>query len=274
MMEYQTLLDGMGLPENADLCANLFGLPREAIHDNVILSPGWEPSALAALGKAEPVSVAPLFGYKLWSIRNSDTKITWVRTGFGAPVVMDAALILGVSGCKRILFVSSVGMLQPGVQIGDLVLPEFSMNGDGASRYIASADLRRDILREKAYPDAVLLERLRESTRVVCTKRNVDWYMGWVFCTDTIFAQHPHLSAIQQMGCSALDMESAAAFRAAALTGIPTAALLSVSDNITDGKSLMFSGRGYSSTDAQYRRFVRSTVMPEIILRVFRSFQS
>ena len=273
MMEYRTLLDGMGLPENTDLCANLFGLPREAIHDNVILSPGWEPAALAALGKAEPVSVAPLFGYKLWSIRNGNTKITWIRTGFGAPVVMDAALILGASGCKRILFVSSVGMLQPGIPIGDLVLPEFAMNGDGAIRYIASADLHEDILREKAYPDAALLERLRESTRAVCAERNTGWHMGKVFYTDTIFAQSPHLPAIQQMGCSALDMESAAVFRAAALTGIPAAALLSVSDNMSDGKSLMFSGRGYSDADAKYRRFVRSTVMPEIILRVFGIFE-
>lgn len=274
MMEYNTLLHAAGIQEGMDLCQNLFGIPAETIHENVILSPGWEPTSLTALGEAKLVAVAPLFGYKIWSIENGGSKITWLRAGFGAPTVMDAALILGSSGCKRILFISSVGMMEPGVRIGDLVLPEFSMSGDGASRYIASGDLYRDVLGEKTYPDGKLLRRLQKTTAAVCAEKNAYWHLGKVFCTDTIFAQHPHLATIHQMGCNALDMESAAAFHAAALTGIPTAALLSVSDNTADGKSLLFSGRGYSDEDAKYRRFVRNKIIPEILLRLFHSFEN
>lgn len=271
-MDYRTLLHSMGIPENTDLCANLFGIPADKIHENVILSPGWEPDSMPELGTTEFLGSAPLFGYKLWNIQNGDTEITYIRAGFGAPAVMDAALILGSSPCKRILFVSSVGALHPGVRIGDLILPEFSVSGDGASRYIITDDLHADIFGEKAYPNAALLERLQDAAAAVCRESNAAWHSARVFCTDTIFAQHPHIPAIEDIGCDALDMESAAVFHAAKLSGIAAAALLSVSDNMAEGKSLMFSGRGYSEEDAKYRRFVRKTLMPEIILRVFRSF--
>lgn len=272
-MDYRTLLRSMDIPEDTDLCANLFGIPAKKIHENVILSPGWEPEAMPALGTMEFLGTAPLFGYKLWNIEKDGIHLTWIRAGFGAPAVMDAALILGSSPCRRILFVSSIGALHSGVRIGDLILPEFSVSGDGASRYIAGSELHTNILGEKAYPDAALLARLQTVTAAVCEERNAAWHSARAFCTDTIFAQHPHIPAIQEMGCDALDMESAAVFHAARLSGIAAAALLSVSDNMAEGKSLMFSGRGYSEEDAMYRRFVRRTLMPEIILRVFRNSQ-
>ena len=265
----------MGIPQGTDLCANLFGVPAENIHENVILSPGWEPSALLPrLGTAEHIHTAPLFGYQLWNIENGNIKITWIRAGFGAPTVMDATLILGSSPCKRILFVSSVGSMQPGMRIGSLVLPAYSVSGDGAGRYILSDNLHTDSIGTKVFPDSDLLRQLQDNASSVCAEYSTAWYRAHPFCTDTIFAQHPHIPAIQALGCDALDMESAAAFKAAEISGISAAALLCVSDNLAAGKSLMFSGRGYSEEDLENRRITRRELMPEIILRTFRSYEN
>lgn len=64
------------------------------------------------------------------------------------------------------------------------------------------------------------------------------------------------------MGYDSLDMESAAAFKAANLLQIPIAALLNVSDNSAAGKSLM---TRRSEEEISRRRFVSREVMANIL---------
>ena len=70
------------------------------------------------------------------------------------------------------------------------------------------------------------------------------------------------------MGCNVIEMETAAAFKAAAFAGIPMAALFSVSDNTVANKSLV-SGR--TSEEMQYRKKVRRELFPRIIIDLFQS---
>ena len=63
------------------------------------------------------------------------------------------------------------------------------------------------------------------------------------------------------MGCNVIEMETAAAFRAAELAGILMAALFSVSDNTLARKSLI-SGR--TEKEMRYRKKVRHSVFPDI----------
>lgn len=79
-----------------------------------------------------------LISGKVWNIHNGNIKITYIKTGIGAPVLMDSLLSLGVTACKRIIFIGSVGSLDENISIGDIVIPEYSVCGDGASRYILS----------------------------------------------------------------------------------------------------------------------------------------
>ena len=67
--------------------------------------------------------------------------MTYIKTGIGAPVLMDALLTLGVTACQRIIFIGSVGSLDDNIGIGDIVIPEYSVCGDGASRYISHDSL-------------------------------------------------------------------------------------------------------------------------------------
>lgn len=273
-MDYRTLISRVKRfgATDEDLCARVLGITPSDIRDNVIITPGWGPEKVTGLGEAVPISSdAVLFeSFKVWDIKNGDVGITYIKTGFGAPVVMDALLPLGLSKCKRILFISSTGALDKKMAIGDIVLPDYSVSGDGASRYIASEKLE-DTFGEQFRPDAALLKQLQVETEKVCKENNVNWHKSRTFCTDTILTQYAHMDHILDSGCNTVDMESALAFRAAQMMNKPLAALLNVSDNTFADRSLI-GERPQAEID--YRQFVRKELMPQIILNLFRQEQS
>jgi len=259
-MDYNKLILGLkrfGATEE-DICINRLGVPIEYIKENVIIAPWWEPVIFPDLGEAELLN--PSHAIKVWSINN----ITYIKTGIGAPMFLEGLLPLGVTNCKRIIFIGSVSALDSNIGIGDIVLPEYSVCGDGASRYIASDDFKQDIFGEKVYPDPNMFETVKNVIERTCG--NVSWHIGRTFSIDTIFAQFAHIDTILEIGCNTIEMESAAAFRAAKLMGVPLIALFSVSDNTVTNKSLV-SGR--TAEEMEYRKFVRRELFPKIILSVF-----
>lgn len=250
----------------AEICKNTLGTSPEEIEEDVILSPGWLPERLFAPKEITPlVQASPLFGFKLWRIERNGKSATYVRTGFGAPMVMDALLLLGLAKIKRVLFVSSVGALSEHIRVGDILLPETSSNGDGAGRYL-SEDLCVDRFGEAQRPDGAMLQRLSDITERVCRETSVAWHYGNTLCVDSIVAQYGHLSEIIRRGYDSVDMESAVAFQAARVMGISAAAILHVSDNSVLDQSLMSARDGHS--DRAYRSFVRKEVLPKIVQTV------
>ncbi len=266
-MTYKELTQAMRqYSRTDDLCKSGLGVKGSRIRENVILTPGWPPERVAGLGKAELISASgPLYGISVWEIDVDGQAVTYIKTGCGAPPVMDALLSLGETGCKRVLFLSSIGGLDSAMEVGDLVLPEYSVSGDGASRYLT--DSFADTLGEKSYPDPALFARLKEETQAVCSQEGVSWHLGRPFCEDTLLAQFHHIPDVLNWGCNTLDMESAVAFRAGALMGLPVAALQCVSDNSLGKKSLL---GGVSEEEQARRNYVRGQVIPKIIKGLFR----
>lgn len=249
---------------NEEICLNTLGITPEKINGTVILSPGWPPERLFATCEIkELVQASPLFGYKIWDIRQSDISLTYIKTGFGAPVVMDCMLLLGLTGkCKQIFFVSSAGGLTDEMNIGDIVLPEYSACGDGASRYLTD-DLQSDHFGEKQYPYDPLFRKVVSATRDICQNHDVRWHLGRTFCVDTIVAQYAHLDQIQEEGYNSVDMESGAAFKAANMLGIPIVAILNVSDSAAQEKKSLMAKR--TDEEKKYRKYVAGEIIPQII---------
>lgn len=268
-MNYETIISGMkrfGSTER-DICVSRLNVQPEQINENVIIAPWWEPKSLPDLGKAKCLSTSN--SVKIWNITAGKTKITYIKTGIGAPVLIDALLSLGVTKCKKIIFIGSVGALDPEIGIGDIVIPEYSICGDGASRYIAADDLKSgDCWGEKVYPNNDLFNTVKGITKAVCDENNVKWHIGKNFSIDTVAAQFAHIDEIIGMGCNVIEMETAAAFRAAKMMNIPIAAIFSVSDNTAVNKSLI-SGR--TKKDNDYRRRVKKKLIPQIILKAFEN---
>ena len=99
-MDYNKILSSMtkfGATVD-EICNNTLGISGECINENVIISPGWQPDRLFEKEEiTQVVQSSPLFGFRIWDIAHEGTKITFIRTGFGAPIVMDALLLLGMT---------------------------------------------------------------------------------------------------------------------------------------------------------------------------------
>ena len=268
-MNFHQLIDGMKKYKSTekDICLHCLGVMPEQINTNVVIAPWWEPKSLALLGDAEYLSESQFSAIKVWNVKSEICDITYIKTGIGAPVLMDALLALGVTKCKNIIFVGSVGSLNEDIGIGDIVIPQYSICGDGASRYIASDTLRiKDVFGTKVEPDKNTFDVMCRITEKVCNKNNVKFHIGRAFSIDSVFAQYAHIDEILNMGCNVIEMETASAFRAAQIANLKLAAIFSVSDNTVTNKSLI-SGR--TESDMNYRRFVRNNLFPEIITKVF-----
>lgn len=66
--------------------------------------------------------------------------------------------------CKNIVFTGTVGAIREEFGIGDIVLPRFSVSGDGAVRYFTKGSLteNKNTFGMKFYPDGELAGKLRE----------------------------------------------------------------------------------------------------------------
>lgn len=230
------------------------------IRENVVIAPWWKISIFEELNpKIERIS------YKLYNIDIKDTKFTFIELKeVGAPAIMDEILNLGVSKCKNIIFVGSVGSLSDKISIGDIVVPKYSITGDGASRYL-NMDLK-DEFGKKQYPNKIFTEQVLKILQK--HKNTYQIHNAINFSVDSIFAQFLHIEYIKSLGAEVIEMETASAFKAAKLANIPITAILVVSDNSIAKKSL-YSGRNEKDKEIYHR--VRQKVIPKTIIEVFNS---
>lgn len=260
MISYQDLLDSIGKYGSNEpdvICKQCIGINSNDINENVILAPWWEPNVFNNLG--DSVLIHSGTG-KVWNITCGDKNYTYIKTGIGAPVLMEVILALGLTKCRKILFIGSAGALDLNMKIGDIVIPQYSICGEGASTYIGNK------FGDKTYPCSKFNTELISTIEKICCEHSVNFHIGINYSIDTIFAQFYHLDKILASGCSTIEMETSAAFTAAKLCDISIAALFSISDNTLTRKSLI-SGR--SNEEMEYRAFVRRNVFPKIIKKIF-----
>jgi len=281
-VDYKKIIDSIKKygSDDRDICLFGIGVPPEQINQHVIIAPWWEPSMLPLLGEAEYISASEHAEIKVWNIKGKPedgtaealaSDITFIKTGIGAPVLMDVILALGVTPCKSAIFVGAVGALDESMCIGDIVIPEYSLCGDGASRYIASDSLKGgDIFGQAAYPDEKLYAQLLQNARILCEENGVALHIGRTYSTDTIFAEYAHIDEIKDMGCNVIEMETAAAFRAARMAGFSLAAAFSISDNTFTNQTLY---KKIPEEETAYRRFARNTLFPQIIRRTLQGLK-
>ncbi|MFI3307541.1 MAG: hypothetical protein R3Y21_03135 [Mycoplasmatota bacterium] len=93
---------------------------------------------------------------------------------FGAAGIIDEVLTLVVSKCKRLLFIVSSGSFDNKIHIGDIVIPKYSVVGDGACRYLT-----------KQYPNVSLTNDL---IKIVESYKDIKHHIVPNYVIDTIFA--------------------------------------------------------------------------------------
>lgn len=226
------------------------------ILNDVVIAPWWDVSIFDN-GANEIIKIND----NLYNIINENYKFSYIQLkAIGAPVIMDTLMRLGVTKCKNIIFIGSVGSLCEDVKIGEVVIPSGSICGEGASRYL-NDDLSDDFGKEFKPTNKFQIELINSSQRV-CNKNNINFHVKKNYSVDTIFLQFAHIDYIKSLGAETIEMETSAFFKAANIIGSNAVALLLVSDNTVMKKGL-YSGR--NEEEQKYRKHVRNEIIPQII---------
>ena len=229
----------------------------EKILENVVIAPWWSHDIFDNLNfKVEQVSE------KVFNLYSDDLSFSYIELkGIGAPAIMDFILSLGVTNCRNLIFLGSAGSLDESIKIGDIVIPEYSICGDGASRYL-NKNLEDEFLR-KEYPSKEFTNNLID----VLKKENVNYHYVPNFSIDTVFAQFYHIDKILKLGSKTIEMETANLFKCSEILNINVTALFCVSDNTILNKSL-YSGR--TDAENEYKHRVRYEIVPKIVINLFK----
>jgi uridine phosphorylase len=146
----------------------------------------------------------------------------------GAPYAVLILEKLIVLGAKKILFWGWCGSLQEGFGVGDFLIPEHGMIGEGTSPYYLSSHSRR-------YSSSAA--RISKVIEKACVDYPVPFQTGTVWSTDAPYREtSQQIASLKKKGVMAVDMESSALFTVSRFRQVETGALLVVSDELASLK--------------------------------------
>ncbi len=141
----------------------------------------------------------------------------------GAPMAALTMEKLIALGAKRIILFGWCGAIAKELHVGDVIVPDVAMVGEGTSAYYTSQD-------QQVGPD----KGLREQIVSMLSANSVKTSSGCVWSTDAVYREkRSYLATLQkEHGVSAVDMEFSALCSVAHFRGVQFAAVLVVSDEI------------------------------------------
>jgi AMP nucleosidase len=147
--------------------------------------------------------------------------ISLINFGMGSPNAATVMDLLTAIAPKAVLFLGKCGGLKRKNALGDLVLPIAAIRGEGTSN-------------DYLLPEVPALPSFALQRAVSTTIRDLghDYWTGTVYTTNRRVWEHDaeFKSYLRKTRAMAIDMETATIFAAGFANGIPTGALLLVSD--------------------------------------------
>lgn len=234
----------------------ILGCDLEKIRETVIMAPCWLPDSVGITGS----ELLADGSCKIWDCRIKEKDFTYILTGVGACNCADIVLALSNTACKRIMFIGSAGAIEKDICVGDIVLPDSFMVGEGASRYLQDS-LKTDPFGAVFSVCSVSYDKILEAAKETAAEYGVACHTGRVISVESIYSQFGFINYFLEMGCSFLDMESSAFIVAAAKSKLEGIVCFCISDNSAKKQSLVT----VSSELTQFRKGVRRKIMPAII---------
>jgi uridine phosphorylase len=163
--------------------------------------------------------------FKIHQIRGKENDRTTLCGPFlGAPQAVMGMEKLVALGARRIWALGWCGSLQPGVRVGDLIVPADAVSEEGTSKHYPIAE-------KKPSTD-------EELNRLLCralTRSGRTFRMGTVWTTDAPYRETPlKVKAYREKGVLGVEMEMSALMTLAVFRSVRLAALLVVSDELSD----------------------------------------
>ena len=191
-------------------------------------------------------AVARLFSSRLYRVIHEGMNVSLVGPLLGAPYAVMILEKLRVLGVQKVIFLGWCGSVVPEIHIGDVVLPDRGVIGEGTSGYY----LRRRF----SLPSLEITERIGS-----CAARcSLAVHKGPVWSTDAPYRETAdRVISLQQEGVLGVDMEVSALFSAGEFRGVSVGALLVVSDELGALKWVPgFSGHGLKEARRRVARIV------------------
>ena len=145
----------------------------------------------------------------------------------GAPQAVMLMEVLSAWGGRHFLFVGWCGAIDQQMKIGDVLLPTSAFVDEGTSRGYDVAGDKLDLPAND----------LRDKVKALLKEQNQPFREGAVWTTDAIFRETPtKVQSFRHQGALAVEMEVSACLTVAQLNKIEFAAVLVVSDELSDLK--------------------------------------
>lgn len=217
-----------------DLLNTIYGIPAYEHFDCMFVAPSWtKDKVFGALG----LDIEEMFytrDAKTYRIKHNGKNYLFITLYIGAPVMGEFCLSCHKANCDNFVFIGSVGGLVPEIHIGDMIIPEYAISGNGVTLYLHDR-LDAKNLFEKTYPDSKLSARIKD----IATGQGINTLNVPVISMDSVTAEYIHLDEFRAMGAKALEMEIATFFACMNHIGKNASAILVVSDNSATGDHLV-----------------------------------
>ncbi len=166
----------------------------------------------------------PLYHSRLYYSVDQPDSVALVGPMMGAPYAAAILEALIAWGARRIIFAGWCGAIDMSVEIGDLLVPNMALSGEGTSGHYFDQE-------KGLYPAS---SSLAEPLKGVLSSGGTV-HCGTVWTTDALYREtEAVISGLQQKGVLAVEMELAALFAVAQFHHIDLAGVLTVSDHLGD----------------------------------------
>ncbi len=156
-------------------------------------------------------------------------EISIVESMVGAPAAAMTMEALKRANVELIIRVDYCGGLTKDIEIGDIILCNQAICGDGTTPHY----LKPEEKFPKVDPNFDLTSTIEEELK----HREIKYHLGAVWTTDALFVEPPELvEKAKNHGAIAIDMESSVVLSLGKLFNIPTASLMVVTDNPGTGE--------------------------------------
>ncbi|MFB6080529.1 MAG: nucleoside phosphorylase [Haloferacaceae archaeon] len=163
--------------------------------------------------------------YRVVNAEYAGVPLTVCSTGIGSPSAAIAAEELAAVGVETFLRVGTTGALQPGIEIGDMVIATGAAKAEGTTR-------RYEAVEYPAVPDHGVVDALVGAAE----RADEATHVGPIVTDDAFYAEDD--DAVEDWsaaGLLAVEMEAAALFALARRRGCRAGAICTVDGNLVEG---------------------------------------
>ena len=200
--------------------------PGFACAQQVLVLPFGRESYLPAIverAQGQAVPMDETTDRIVYQLQAASLPVTLVYTGMGGPATANGQEMIAANGGERVVVFGACGGVVPEISVGDLIVADDAVRGEGTSRYYAPEG-------EPALCDRALSNELW--TAALSTGHE-SVHRGRVYTTDAGYRQGEEIYDGRHGHVLGVECECSAAAIVGAELGLALGALLFVTDNVT-----------------------------------------